>query len=120
MTRWLTAFMALLTVAALSLPAVAADYSLRRDGTTVHQTSASTWTQRLRPLPFPRGERAQAIWAEGGCWKMCQIDCTDGLDRGIEANGDQVAALVSTNLCDRSCQQACRLAGGPLIPPIPE
>lgn len=115
MTRWLCAAIALLMVAAVSWPAGAADYSLRRDR-AVQQFP----TRGLRPLPFPRGERAQAVWAEGGCWKMCQIGCTDGLDRGIEADGDQAAALAATNRCDRSCQQACRMAGGPLLPPIPQ
>jgi hypothetical protein len=116
MTRWLSAAIVLLTAMILSIPAGAADYSLRRDRVVTQQT----WIKAARPLPFPRGERAQAVWAEGGCWKMCQIDCTDGLDRGVEADGDQVAALAATNFCDRSCQQACRIAGGPLLPPIPQ
>ncbi|MGD9766444.1 MAG: hypothetical protein AB7U62_02275 [Pseudolabrys sp.] len=116
MTRWLCVAIALLTASMLSLPAGAADYSLRRDRVVTQQS----WVKAARPLPFPRSPRAQAVWAEGGCWKMCQIDCTDGLDRGVEADGDQVAALAATNLCDRSCQQTCRLAGGPLLPPIPQ
>jgi len=72
-----------------------------------------------RMLPFPRSERAQAVWASAACWAGCQIYCTDALDRCLNESSDQARCLAATDTCDRVCQGDCRLRGGPLIAPIP-
>jgi hypothetical protein len=78
-----------------------------------------------RELPFPRSERTQAIWAEGSCWKQCQIACTANLDLCLRSNvatgaPGQAQCLATTDTCDRTCQTQCRTYGGPLLPPIPQ
>lgn len=87
-----------------------------------------------RELPFPRSDRAQAIWAEGSCWKQCQVACTRELNlclQGQPAAFDiftynplqppsaQAQCVAATDSCDRTCQIQCRGYGGPLLPAIP-
>jgi hypothetical protein len=79
--------------------------------------SAETVTPRLRPLPFPRGERAASVWDERACWTDCQSYCTWGAARCLEVDA-QGRCLTLTDRCDRICQRECRGQGGPLLAPL--
>jgi hypothetical protein len=87
------------------MPAAAADIGALRSGYAQGQTS---------PLPFPRSARAQAIWGEVACWRDCQQTCTWGLADCLSFDG-QGRCLRATDACDRSCQRACRVRGGPYL-----
>jgi hypothetical protein len=80
-------------------------------------TQASTWrmSAQRNVLPFPRGERAQSVWASGACWSECGSYCTWGEARCLERDA-QGQCLKLTDKCDRSCQRECRTSGGPLLP----
>jgi hypothetical protein len=80
---------------------------------------------RPQGLPFPRGERAQSVWASGLCWSECgsycawgAADCyaSDVLAGGSEPRKTQGQCLKLTDTCDRYCQRQCRTSGGPLLP----
>lgn len=98
-------------VVALLMPgsnrADAADVSLRPG------TSRSVTV--LQPLPFPRSERAQSVWASGACWTECGSYCAWG-QAGCLQRDTQGTCLKLTDDCDRSCQRHCRTSGGPLLP----
>lgn len=66
-------------------------------------------------LPFPRGERAEAVWASGACWSECGSYCAWGAAGCLERDA-QGTCLKLTDKCDRYCQRACRTSGGPLLP----
>jgi hypothetical protein len=72
---------------------------------------------RGQPLPFQRGERAEAVWASGACWRDCQSYCTWGEIGCLEVNA-QGLCLTLTDRCDRFCQRECRTRGGPLVAPL--
>jgi hypothetical protein len=68
-------------------------------------------------LPFPRTERAAAIWDERTCWTQCgahtawaMADCFKHDVQGL--------CLDRTDHSDRKCQRECRRAGGPYLPDI--
>ena len=65
-------------------------------------------------LPFPRSERAEAVWTEGACWRDCQKTCTWGLAGCLKVDG-QGRCLSYTDACDRTCQRECRVRGGPFL-----
>ena len=69
------------------------------------------------PLPFPRSERAQAVWASDACWNGCQSYCTWGEAACIRYD-EQGNCLLATDRCGRACQRNCRGWGGPLVPDI--
>jgi len=66
-------------------------------------------------LPFPRGERAQAVWASGRCWKECGSYCAWGM-AGCLKEDSQGRCLKLTDRCDRYCQRECRTNAGPYLP----
>ncbi len=66
-------------------------------------------------LPFPRGERAQSVWASGACWSECGSYCAWGQTQCLERDS-QGQCLKLTDKCDRYCQRECRTSGGPLLP----
>ncbi|MBI3704597.1 MAG: hypothetical protein HY244_12325 [Rhizobiales bacterium] len=66
-------------------------------------------------LPFPRSERAQAVWASGACWSECGSYCAWGMAGCLERDA-QGQCLKLTDKCDRYCQRQCRTSGGPLLP----
>lgn len=74
-------------------------------------------TVTLRPLPFPRGERAASVWDERACWNDCQSYCTWGAAGCLKVDA-QGRCLTLTDRCDRTCQRACRGQGGPLLGPL--
>jgi hypothetical protein len=68
-------------------------------------------------LPFPRGERAQSVWASGACRTDCGSHCTWGIAACLQYNA-QGHCLKLGDACDRYCQRECRAMGGPLLPDI--
>jgi len=66
-------------------------------------------------LPFPRGKRAESVWASGACWSQCGSYCAWGL-AGCLKEDAQGRCLKLTDKCDRYCQRECRTWGGPLLP----
>ena len=71
--------------------------------------------QRSQELPFPRGARAQSVWASGTCWSECGAYCAWGA-AGCLTRDAQGLCLKLTDKCDRYCQRQCRTSGGPLLP----
>lgn len=65
--------------------------------------------------PFPRSERAQAVWDGGERWTECGSYCAWGQTQCLERDS-QGLCLKLTDKCDRLCQRESRTAGGPLIP----
>jgi hypothetical protein len=65
--------------------------------------------------PFPRSARADAVWASDWCWNDCGSYCAWGL-AGCLKEDSQGRCLKLTDKCDRYCQRACRIRGGPLLP----
>lgn len=78
---------------------------------------AALEASRVRILPFPRRERAAAVWNERACWAGCQSYCTWGEAACLELD-TQGRCLRYTDRCDRTCQRDCRSRGGPLVAPI--
>jgi len=70
---------------------------------------------RIYVLPFPRSERAQAVWGETACWQDCQRTCAWGLTECLYRDA-QGTCLQITDRCDRYCQRSCRSQGGPFLP----
>ena len=66
-------------------------------------------------LPFPRSERAEAVWASGACWTECGSYCAWGM-AGCLKEDLQGRCLKLTDKCDRYCQRECRTRGGPYLP----
>jgi hypothetical protein len=91
-------------------PAAAADLAPWHYG----PQSAALTLPRGKALLFPRGARAQAVWAEQACWNDCQSTCNAGLATCLQFDA-QGRCLKFTDACDRSCQRACRTEGGPLL-----
>jgi hypothetical protein len=91
-----------LLAASFAPQANAADATVWRGSPAVHQ------------LPFPRGERAQAIWDERACWSACGSHCTWRI-AGCLAHDAQGRCLKLADRCDRYCQRECRTSGGPLL-----
>lgn len=87
----------------LPAPAAAADTSLRPA------------VQKRVTLPFPRSERAQAVWAAGACWRDCGAYCAWGQTSCLNRDS-QGQCLKLTDDCDRYCQRSCRTSGGPWLP----
>ena len=65
-------------------------------------------------LPFPRSERAQAVWAADACRIECGSYCAWGQTQCLERDS-QGQCLKLTDKCDRYCQRDCRTSGGPLL-----
>ncbi|MDO9411859.1 MAG: hypothetical protein Q7T81_04720 [Pseudolabrys sp.] len=79
------------------------------------RTSVSRSVMVLRPLPFPRSERAQSVWASRACWTQC--GSFTAWDQAACLQRDaQGTCLKLADDADRSCQRQCRSSGGPLLP----
>ncbi len=65
--------------------------------------------------PFPRGKRAESVWASGPCWTECGSYCAWGM-AGCLKEDAQGHCLKLTDRCDRYCQRECRTRGGPFLP----
>lgn len=90
-------------------PAGAADMSAYVAGRPAQRAAAAS------VLPFPRSERAQAVWASGLCWSQCGAVTTWDMNACL-AHDAQGRCLKRADAGDRSCQRQCRTAGGPLLP----
>jgi hypothetical protein len=91
-------------------PAAAADLKLpKHNAVTSWRYSAPT-----PGLPFPRGKRAESVWAADACWRACGAHCAWDMT-GCLSLDTQGHCLKLTDSCDRSCQSACRTRGGPLL-----
>lgn len=66
-------------------------------------------------LPFPRSERAQAVWSSSACLRDCGAYCAWGQTQCLTRNA-QSQCLKLTDDCDRYCQRSCRTSGGPWLP----
>jgi hypothetical protein len=88
--------------------ATAADVTMRQ---TIQERAA------VRSLPFPRSERAQAIWNERACWSECSAHTAWGMVACLERDA-QGRCLRLADKADRYCQRTCRTAGGPFVPDI--
>lgn len=66
-------------------------------------------------LPFPRSERAQAVWASSACLRDCGAYCAWGQTSCLHRDS-QGQCLKLTDDCDRYCQRSCRTSGGPWLP----
>ncbi len=66
-------------------------------------------------LPFPRSERAQAVWGASACMRDCGAYCAWG-QTGCLYRDAQGQCLKLTDDCDRTCLRSCRTAGGPFLP----
>ena len=87
-------------------------------GTIRAADEAAWWRAPAAPaevLPFPRGKRADAVWAGGACWSECGSYCAWGLAGCLERD-PQGRCLKLTDRCDRYCQRQCRTRGGPYVP----
>ena len=87
-------------------------------GPAVAADAAAWWRSTAAPaevLPFPRSNRAQAIWDGGACWDECGAytawNLVDCLYRDRQGR-----CLKHTDAADRACQRQCRLRGGPYLP----
>jgi hypothetical protein len=94
----------------LAGPASAADVSAAA-------SRLAALTMPAKPLPFPRSDRAQSVWASGACWTQCGSYCTAGLV-GCLKRDSQGQCLQATDRCDRFCQNQCRTEGGPFLPDL--
>jgi hypothetical protein len=70
-----------------------------------------------RALPYPRSERAAAIWDERACWSDCGAHTAWGMAGCLERD-PQGHCLRAADSADRSCQRQCRTMGGPYVPDI--
>jgi len=68
-------------------------------------------------LPFPRTERAAAVWNERACWSQCGAYCAWGMTTCLNRDPQGVCVDV-TDKCDRACLRTCRTMGGPYVPDI--
>jgi hypothetical protein len=92
--------------AALGDPAGAADMAV------LHATRGPAV---LHVLPFPRSERAQAVWESDACWRGCGAYTAWAL-AGCLRHDAQGFCLAQADTGDRACQRGCRTQGGPLLP----
>ena len=69
---------------------------------------------RLYVLPFPRSDRAQAVWESDACWNGCGAQCSWGQNACLRVDA-QSHCVAWTDACDRTCLKTCRTSGGPLL-----
>ncbi|MGH6684532.1 MAG: hypothetical protein ACRECA_11560 [Pseudolabrys sp.] len=81
------------------------------------EIGVTTYARAAPALPFPRGERAEAVWPSGACWSDCGSHCTWGIAACLSHDA-QGYCLKLGNACDRYCQRQCRTQGGPLVSDI--
>jgi hypothetical protein len=85
--------------------------------TTAGEGKAPPWryNNHSSDLPFPRGERAESVWASGRCWTECGSYCAWGF-AGCLQQDSQGKCVKLADKCDRYCQRECRTMGGPFLP----
>lgn len=82
----------------------------------VDADAAGRWrgNMQFHSLPFPRSERAAAIWGERACWSECGAHTAWGMTACLQYDL-QGRCLRLTDKADRLCQRECRTLGGPLV-----
>jgi hypothetical protein len=100
---------ALVLAAGFTAPALAADVAVSRNALVVAPAE--------RQLPFPRTERAAAVWNERVCWTECGSHTAWAM-ASCRNRDPQGVCLDRTDYSDRMCQRACRTSGGPYLPDI--
>lgn len=100
---------ALILVAGFAAPSAAADVAVSRN--------VSVITPAARQLPFPRTERAAAVWDERACWSECGAHTAWGMADCLRHDAQGVC-LDRADHGDRMCQRECRTSGGPYLPDI--
>jgi hypothetical protein len=100
---------ALALAAGFAAPSLAADAVVTRNATIVAPAA--------RQLPFPRTERAAAVWNERTCWSQCGAYTAWGMVACLNRDAQGVC-LDRTDHADRMCQRACRTSAGPYLPDI--
>ena len=85
--------------------------------TAVAEGKMTTWRYDKRSVepPFPRSERAAAVWSSDRCWRECGSFCAWGM-AGCLRQDSQGHCLKLTDRCDRYCQRECRVTSGPYLP----
>ncbi len=63
----------------------------------------------------PRSPAASLVWAGDACWRGCAMDCGRHYQACLSVDA-QPNCTAQNDACDRFCQRACRLYGGPLLP----
>ncbi|HET6376417.1 MAG TPA: hypothetical protein VFF88_10240 [Methylocella sp.] len=63
----------------------------------------------------PRSPAAQLVWAADACWRGCAQDCGRQFQACLSADLPE-SCVARNDACDRFCQGACRIYGGPLLP----
>src|SRR5689334_3256007 len=99
----------LVVAAGFAAPSVAADVTMRRDTIAVDPAA--------RQLPFPRTERAAAVWDERACWSQCGALTAWGMADCLRRDA-QGLCVERADHGDRMCQRTCRTSGGPYLPDI--
>src|SRR5689334_7863388 len=69
---------------------------------------------QFHSLPFPRSERAVAIWNERACWSECGAHTAWSFAACLDYDV-QGRCLRLADRADRFCQRECRSVGGPLV-----
>jgi hypothetical protein len=100
---------ALLLTVGFAAPSLAADVIARR--------TASIVAPAERQLPFPRTERAAAVWDERACWTQCGSYTAWGMADCVRHDAQHLC-VERADHADRACQRQCRRAGGPYLPDI--
>jgi hypothetical protein len=100
---------ALIFAAGFASPSFAADMAVSR--------SVSIVAPAAHSLPFPRTERAAAIWDERTCWTQCGSHTAWAMADCLKRDA-QGLCLDRTDHADRMCQRTCRSSGGPYLPDI--
>ena len=96
----------------VAAPAFAAD----ADVGARSRNAGTLWrgNMQFHSLPFPRSERAAAIWNERACWSECGAHTAWGLAACLQYD-TQGRCLWFADKTDRFCQRECRAVGGPLL-----
>ena len=95
--------------------ALAGDYTYENRPHVVFPGSPKG-TGIVHASPFPAGKRAASIWLADACWRDCSRDCTWKMETCLRAaHAPADACRPHLDACDRACQRACRLRGGPLL-----
>lgn len=107
--RWLNALLLAFLVMTSTGSARAADATYMRGGAVSRMSAPDI--PYAPPVP---SRRAAAVWASESCWRGCTSQC------GAEFQACLRVEWIDNcnnrdNACNRTCQKACRLYGGPLL-----
>ena len=90
-------------------------------GFTANAAGAAGWRNKPVAAPatayraVPRSPAASLVWSGDACWRGCAMDCGRHFRTCLSADAPE-NCIGQNDACDRFCQRACRLYGGPLLP----